>query len=123
MTTPSIIINYVSDVARAQEFYARTLGAEPAESSPTFCLFIFTNGLKLGLWQRSGVDPAADAMGGGAEIGIAVSDPAQVDDLFGQWDAQGIRILQKPADMDFGRTFTAADPDGHRLRVYYHLMD
>jgi hypothetical protein len=27
-------------------------------------------------------------------------------------------ILQPPTEMDFGRTFTAADPDGHRLRVF-----
>jgi hypothetical protein len=26
-------------------------------------------------------------------------------------------MLQAPADMDFGRTFVALDPDNHRLRV------
>lgn len=118
-----MMINYVSDIACAQEFYTKTLGAEPVEASPTFCLFVFANGFKLGLWLRSGVDPAPAAAGGGAEIGIAVGDPTQVDVLHAQWIAQGVRILQPPTEMDFGRTFTAADPDGHRVRVYYHLMD
>ena len=30
----------------------------------------------------------------------------------------GVKILQPPTDMDFGRTFVALDPDGHRLRVF-----
>ena len=30
----------------------------------------------------------------------------------------GLRIIQEPTKMDFGFTFTAADPDGHRLRVF-----
>jgi len=27
-------------------------------------------------------------------------------------------VAQKPVDMDFGHTFVALDPDGHRLRVF-----
>ena len=27
-------------------------------------------------------------------------------------------ILQEPVQMDFGHTFVASDPDGHRLRVF-----
>jgi predicted enzyme related to lactoylglutathione lyase len=30
----------------------------------------------------------------------------------------GVAIAQKPVEMDFGYTFTALDPDGHRLRVF-----
>ena len=29
-----------------------------------------------------------------------------------------IATLQAPTRMDFGLTFTASDPDGHRLRVF-----
>ena len=28
-------------------------------------------------------------------------------------------LARAPADAEFGRTFTAADPDGHRLPVYH----
>ena len=31
----------------------------------------------------------------------------------------GLKILQTPTDLDFGRTFVALDPDNHRLRVYW----
>ena len=34
------------------------------------------------------------------------------------WAKLGLKILQEPTKMDFGYTFTAADPDGHRLRVF-----
>jgi predicted enzyme related to lactoylglutathione lyase len=33
------------------------------------------------------------------------------------WSGRGYAIAQKPVEMDFGCTFTALDPDGHRLRV------
>jgi predicted lactoylglutathione lyase len=47
-----------------------------------------------------------------------VPDTAQVDALHADWQARGLRILQAPVTRDFGYTFTAVDPDGHRLRVF-----
>jgi hypothetical protein len=32
--------------------------------------------------------------------------------------ARGLSIILAPAKMDFGFTFLACDPDGHRLRVF-----
>lgn len=32
--------------------------------------------------------------------------------------AAGVRILRKPFDGPFGRTFTMADPDGYRITVH-----
>ena len=34
------------------------------------------------------------------------------------WSQRGLRIAQAPVGMDFGHTFVALDPDGHRLRVF-----
>jgi hypothetical protein len=31
-------------------------------------------------------------------------------------------VIQPPTQMDFGLTMTAADPDGHRLRVFVPAM-
>jgi len=31
--------------------------------------------------------------------------------------AKGLAIVQPPENLDFGRTFVALDPDGHRLRI------
>ncbi len=122
MNTPSMMINYVTDIPRARNFYASVLGIEPVEDSPTFCMFVFASGLKLGLWRQDGVVPAPQAAGGGGEMAIAVTKAEQVDQWHGQAAAQGIPVLQAPTDMDFGRTFTMADPDGHRIRVFYPIM-
>ena len=46
-----------------------------------------------------------------------VSGAEDVDAAHADWAARGIAILQPPEDAEFGRSFVAADPDGHRLRV------
>ena len=74
-------------------------------------------GLMLGLWQREGVKPPAGA-GGGTEIAVAAANDAEVDELHSQWRARGVAIALPPTKMDFGYTFVATDPDGHRLRVF-----
>lgn len=35
------------------------------------------------------------------------------------WTTRGLHVVQQPTDMDFGHTFVALDPDGHRLRVFH----
>ena len=102
---------------RSAGFYARLLDLQPIEASPTFALFGFASGLKLGLWSCHTVEPSATPVGG-SELAFAVTDDATVDRLHAQWAQDGLRIIQKPLSLDFGYTFTALDPDGHRLRVY-----
>ncbi|WP_216330954.1 VOC family protein [Rhizobium sp. X9] len=119
MTThPDFTILYVDNPPASTEFYKDLLGAEPVEASPTFSLFVLQNGMKLGLWSRHTVEPKASVTGGGGELAFRVETDAQVDETFASWKAKGIAILQPPGTMEFGHTFTAADPDGHRLRVY-----
>ena len=70
----------------------------------------------MGLWSRHAVEPAAAAAaGGGSELAFTAED---VDAVHADWAARGLPIAQEPTDMDFGRTFVALDPDGHRLRVF-----
>lgn len=118
MTDPTFILFYVADPQASSAFYSGLLGREPAETSPGFAMFAFDNGLKLGLWKRDTVAPAAAGAGGAAEVAIAAADRASVDQIHGRWAARGADILQKPVAMEFGYTFTAADPDGHRIRVF-----
>jgi hypothetical protein len=47
-----------------------------------------------------------------------VESNAAVDATFADWSGRGLPIAQKPTGMDFGYTFVALDPDGHRLRVF-----
>jgi len=119
MSAPNFVILYVDSPEKSGAFYAALLGRQPVEASPTFMLFVFDNGFKLGLWSRHTVEPAAQETGGGAEVVIAVDAPATVDATHADWAARGIAIAQAPSDMDFGHTFVALDPDGHRLRVYW----
>ncbi len=118
MTHPDFTILYVDNPPASSSFYKGLLGVEPVEASPTFSLFVLNNGMKLGLWSRHAVEPKAAAAGGGGELAFRVANDADVAETHAAWKAKGLAILQEPTVMEFGRTFTAADPDGHRLRVY-----
>ena len=118
MRSPNFIILYVGSPEVSGAFYATLLGRQPVETSATFVMFVLDNCFKLGLWSRHTVEPAAAAAGGGAELVFALETPDVVDTTHAEWAERGLNILQAPGNMDFGRTFVALDPDGHRLRVY-----
>jgi catechol 2,3-dioxygenase-like lactoylglutathione lyase family enzyme len=118
MRTPHYTILYVADPAASARLYAGLLDAEPVDVSPTFSLFALDGGRVLGLWSKESVKPPSDAHGSASELAFRLADGAAVDALHADWRARGLRILQAPAQLDFGYTFTAADPDGHRLRVF-----
>ena len=118
--TPNFLLLYVADPAASAGFYTALLGRPPVEASPTFALFALDHGLMLGLWRADTVQPpAAKAVKAARhELAFPVADEAAVRALFSAWSAMGLHMLQEPTAMDFGFTFTAADPDGHRLRVF-----
>jgi catechol 2,3-dioxygenase-like lactoylglutathione lyase family enzyme len=118
MPDPNFVLLYVESPAASAAFYADLLGKAPVESSPTFAMFALGSGVMLGLWSRRTVEPAA-ALGDGGEIAFSVADRAAVDATHADWKERGLPILQSPTEMDFGRTFVAGDPDGHRLRVFF----
>lgn len=118
MTTPNMTLLYVDNPENSAVFYRRLLGQAPVELSPTFALFVLSNGLKLAMWSKHSVEPAATATGGGGEIGFMCELPQQVDVLYQRWSEQGLKMIQPPVMLDFGYSFVACDPDGHRLRVY-----
>jgi catechol 2,3-dioxygenase-like lactoylglutathione lyase family enzyme len=118
MLEPNFLILYVDSPANSAAFYEQLLGRKPLDASPGFVLFALDNGLKLGLWARSAVQPQANVRGGGHELCFAVKDDAGVDQLHSLWRELGLPIAQSPTRMDFGYTFTALDPDEHRLRVF-----
>lgn len=117
MTSPNFILAYVADAPKSASLYSQLLGASPVEQSPNWAMFAFPNGLALGLWSRDEVEPRA-TLPGGSEIGFPVDSDAAVHSTRDAWAKLGLKILQEPTKMDFGLTFTAADPDGHRLRVF-----
>lgn len=118
MLTASNILLYVTEPARSATFYQSILGRAPVEQSPGFALLPLGEGMMIGLWKREGIEPAPDQAPGGCEIGFKLADGAAVDAAYAEWQAKGARIALAPVDLEFGRSFVALDPDGHRLRVY-----
>lgn len=118
MTTTSFLLLYVADVRASAQFYSDRLGLPILEESPGFAMLPLPGGAMLGLWLRPHVEPAATALPGAAELAITVADEATLRRQHGEWLAAGVVMLNPPQRMDFGVNFTAADPDGHRLRMF-----
>ncbi|RLM24477.1 hypothetical protein BIY29_08725 [Brenneria alni] len=118
MTDPNYVLLYVDNPVNSANFYARLLNKQPVETSSTFALFALDSGIMLGLWSKHTVEPAAIASGGASELAISVASNEEVDVLYMDWCQRKLNIIQTPVDLDFGYTFVAADPDGHRLRIF-----
>lgn len=117
MSEVRFVLLYVADPVASSAFYHRLLGRAAVEQSPTFAMVPLTDTLMLGLWRRDGVAPAPDGTGGGSEIALVAADRAAVEAQNAAWAKAGVEIAQAPCQMDFGYTFVARDPDGHRIRV------
>ncbi len=117
MPDPNFVILYVKSPTVSAAFYADLLGKAPVEASPTFAMFALVGGTMLGLWAADTVEPAA-TVAGGAEVAFAVGGIDVVRSMHARWSEKCLAIAQSPSGMDFGFTFVALDPDGHRLRVF-----
>lgn len=118
MTDPNFIILYVDSPATSARFYADLLDKQPIEASPTFAMFALASGVMLGLWSRHTVEPATTAKAGSGELAFSVAHNNVVDSMYFDWSNRRLSIVQTPSKVDFGYTFVALDPDGHRLRVF-----
>lgn len=123
MKPSNFVLFYVQSPAASAAFYEKLLGLRPVEQSPGFAMFVMPGGFKLGLWLASAVEPSTAGTVGCAEIMFDCDTDAEVDAMHADWSAKGAAILQTPTLKEFGYTFTAADPDGHRLRIYRRADD
>lgn len=119
MKNPNFVLLYVKDPAASAAFYTRLLGRPAVDASENFAMLPLTGDVMLGLWAMADVQPSSVIMGGGSEIGFPAESHAAVDACHREWSAQRLAIAQPPTQMDFGYTFVALDPDGHRLRVFH----
>ncbi len=99
MSKFSFVLLYVDNPPASAAFYADLLGNPAVETSPTFAMLPLSSEVMLGLWSRR-------------------TDAGEVERTHDDWKGRGLPIVQKPTAMDFGHTFVALDPDGHRLRVF-----
>ena len=109
------VLLFVANPQKSSHFYQDIFEMKPIEESATFVMFALNNGIMLGLWSKYTAEPRVEASAGAVEICFPTAD---VDSLYDTWSKKHVTVVQKPADMDFGRTFVVLDPDGHRIRVY-----
>src|SRR5690606_13105492 len=75
---------------------------------PGFVLYVLPNGIKLGLWIASEINPAP-LPAGGVEITFSEASETDVRATHAQWQGKAT-ILQPPTSMEFGFTFVALTP-------------
>jgi len=83
---------------------------------------VLDNGFKLGLWSCYTVEPVVNqrAPVPAGEIVFKVQARDEVEHFYLLWCMERqATAIQSPVELDFGYTFAAMDPDGHRLRVCY----
>ena len=114
--TLAITILRVQDMEKERRFYHEALGfpIDEAQSDPHFVMLKTAGPAWLALEDVSN-QPEKAAPAGSVEIGLIVED---VDRVWQEWKAQGVKLLTQPADLPFGRAFDACDPEGHCLTVF-----
>jgi len=111
-------ILYVANVRQSAQFYADLLALPVLEESPGFAMLALPGGAMLGLWIKGGVAPAPTGGPGASELAFTEPDAGALQARYADWVDKGVPMLNPPMPMDFGLNFTAADPDGHRLRIF-----
>lgn len=111
----NLVILFAENPMKSGAFYNRIFDLKPIEEHPNFVMFALPNGVMLGFWSSKEAQPPVLAGAGSSEICFVQEN---VDEIYRQWVKLGVPMAQVPTDMDFGRTFVALDPDGHRIRIY-----
>lgn len=114
---PSYVILTVADPLASAAFYGSILGTPLLEAQETFALLRMNDATLLGLWSSRTIQPPVSVAAGSTELCFTLATRETIDACHETWKAKGLPIVQAPVEADFGYTFTALDPDGHRLRV------
>ncbi len=117
---PTEIIPYLfyRDVPAALDFLSRAFGfaEELRHASPTgMHAQMKLNGQRIMMGQGAPdwkMLPPADMPGTVATAGVFIYLD-DVDSHFTRAEAAGAEIVHPPKNVDYGRTYTARDPDGH----------
>lgn len=117
MPTPNLFLIQVQDAQSATAFYSDLFQIEPDFTSPRYVAFPVAPGVLFALWTGHN-EHAVPSTPRTSEIGLMVpGSAAAVDEIFEEWSAKDVTIIERPHDDVFGRTFLVADPDGNLIRV------
>jgi len=118
----ALLIFYVSDQAKATDFYSKTLGMEPTLDVPGMTEFTLPDGTKIGFMPSANIkkllgeglpDPEQAAGTPRSEIYLMVDDPALYHDRAVE---NGATELQPLKMMNWGQKAAySLDQDGHVL--------
>lgn len=117
MSAPNLFLIYVSDAQAATAFYNDLFDMKPSFTSPSYVAYEVAPGVLFAVWSRHS-EHAVPATPRTCEVGLMVPrSSAAVDDMYTQWKAKGVTVVEEPHDDVFGRTFMITDPDGNLIRV------
>lgn len=117
MTTPNLFLVYAQDAEASARFYSDLFDMTPVFTSPRYIAFEVAPGVLFAVWS-GGSTPALAATPRTSEVGLMLpGGAAAIDDVYAEWVAKGVTVVQEPYDEVFGRTFVIADPDGNLIRV------
>lgn len=117
MFKPNSVILYVDNVDVSVEFYKTIFGDEPIEAFPGFAVFSLNDGFILGLQTKHDIEPKPQPAFGGFELCLSDISIEEVDSIYRIFKEQKIPMALTPTRLEFGYTFVAVDPDGHRIRL------
>lgn len=117
MFKPNSVILYVDDVDASTAFYKATFGEDPIEAFPGFSVFSLKDGFILGLQTKHDIEPKPQPAFGGFELCLSDISIEEVDAIFNDFKARNVPMALPPTRLEFGYTFVALDPDGHRIRL------
>ena len=116
----------VRDLERSREFYAGTLGWEPASASSDEIVFIQAGGVVLGLYPREKLaEDALTSPEGGGFSGVTLAynarSEAEVDQIIHDLEAKGVQIAKQPQKVFWGGYSSYfVDLDGFHWEVAYN---
>ena len=111
-TILAFVTLHTPDHPRARAFFTEVLGFTVTEERPGANAFVGASGAGLALRENR---EAAPPLGAGVTVYFIVPD---LEAYHAQLVARGAPVVEPPHDMPFGRSFTVASPDGHRLGFY-----
>lgn len=117
MSSLNSVILYVDNIDVSTRFYKAILAAEPIETFQDFALFALNESFMLGLQSKHAIEPVPQPAFGGFELCLSDVSIEEVDATYQLWKKNKVAMALEPTHLDFGYTFVALDPDGHRLRI------
>jgi predicted enzyme related to lactoylglutathione lyase len=115
VTGPDFIALQVRDLEAARQFYMEHLGLTPVPQSPPGAVVFATAPIPFDLRTPVVNLDESPRLGWGVALWLECDD---ADALCAALESKGSRIVQRPFDGPFGRTFAFVDPEGYTITLH-----